>query len=264
MNQKAIYNAILQTPELWFDQSIVGIEQYPLRNSVPFKNLINIEKRLGVVVEECIFEAIHNAPNSQVLLKNLQIIDQQVTLGELDCIFQSNEQKYHLEIAYKFYLFDPTFDNENHLCWIGPNRKDSFKEKLFKLKEKQLPLIHHSKTAELLSQHGLAAPLKQVVCFKAQLFIPTQFASNEFQKINSECIQGYYYRLKELEEFSENRFYLPSKQAWTLEPTQHVSWISFREFKSQLQLMFNQKRSPMFWHKDSKGNMAKAFAVWWE
>jgi hypothetical protein len=48
-----------------------------------------------------------------------------------------------MELAYKFYLFDPSISSEPINNWIGPNRNDSLQEKLEKLKTKQFPLLYH-------------------------------------------------------------------------------------------------------------------------
>ena len=44
------------------------------------------------------------------------------------------KQVIHMELAYKFYLFDPNISSESINNWIGPNRNDSLNEKLEKLK----------------------------------------------------------------------------------------------------------------------------------
>ena len=53
------------------------------------------------------------------------------------------ERNFHLEYSYKFYLFDHKLEQPFINCWIGPNKKDGLNQKLKKLKENQLPLLHH-------------------------------------------------------------------------------------------------------------------------
>ena len=68
-------------------------------------------------------------------MKNYQIQNKKTTVGELDFILQKNHSPIHLEVIYKFYLYDDTFGNSEIEHWIGPNRNDNLVKKLTKLKE---------------------------------------------------------------------------------------------------------------------------------
>jgi len=61
-----------------------------------------------------------------------------------------NNKPIHLEIIYKFYLYDPSIGLTQLDHWIGPNRRDSLVKKLTKLKQKQLPLLYHPLITQLL------------------------------------------------------------------------------------------------------------------
>jgi len=62
-------------------------------------------------------------------------------VGELDCLILRDKKPIHLEVIYKFYLYDASVGDTEIAHFIGPNRKDSLIEKLTKLQEKQLPIL---------------------------------------------------------------------------------------------------------------------------
>ena len=45
------------------------------------------EKRLGKLVEQFVFAQLNAHPNIQKIIQNIQIIENKITLGELDCLF---------------------------------------------------------------------------------------------------------------------------------------------------------------------------------
>jgi len=61
-------------------------------------------------------------------------------------LFLEDEKPIHLEIQFKFYLYDAALGTTEIDHCIGPMRKDSLNEKLSKLKEKQLPLLYANET----------------------------------------------------------------------------------------------------------------------
>jgi hypothetical protein len=65
------------------------------------------------------------------LYENIQVIEDKKTIGEIDFIIEdkNTKQVIHMELAYKFYLFDPSISSEPINNWIGPNRDDSLQEK---------------------------------------------------------------------------------------------------------------------------------------
>src|SRR5690606_30252079 len=125
--------------------------------------------RLGMYVEQVMFQALQNDPSIEIIDKNVQIIEDNITIGEIDCLFKEKGVYTHLEIVYKFYLLDLAISNDELECWIGPNRKDSLIEKLNKLRDKQFPLLYHQRTRNALNQHNLVPDqFNQKVSFKAQ------------------------------------------------------------------------------------------------
>lgn len=256
---------IIATPNLWKHSSIFNIEQLEISPTSFSDQPISDQLRLGMYVEQVIFQSLESYPNLEILAKNVQIIENNITIGEIDCLYRQHDICTHLEIVYKFYLFDPKKSLNELSCWIGPNRKDSLIEKLNKLKEKQFPLLYQPQTKKVLSQLNIdSEKIVQKVCFKAQLYVPFNHVKEKFELINSNCLVGYYYRLNELEYLKDCKFYIPSKLNWIKRPTQHLNWINSSMFLDEVQLLLNEKRSPLCFVKDKKGNLSKIFVVWWD
>ena len=203
-----------------------------------------------------------NVQRLKLFLKKVQ--DGKLTLGELDCLLKENGQPIHLEIVYKFYLYDETAGPTEIDHWIGPNRKDSLTQKIKKLKAKQLPLLYHNLTKPLLQKLDLhAEDIQQRVCFKAQLFVSLQNQKQTFKSINNSCITGIYIKQIELKQFVDCQFYLPKKTDWLMEVQIEVSWLSFKAFTIQLNSVLIEKKSPLCWIKKRNGKTQKCFIVWW-
>ncbi len=237
--------------------------KHPFQHS-EFKGIIPHEVRLGKLVEHYAFYEFKQAGEIELLHKNIQVIENKVTLGELDCLIKHNNQLIHLEVVYKFYLYDETVGTEELDHWIGPNRNDHLVKKLTKLQSKQLPLLHHPTTQKHLQELGLnSEDFLQRVDFRAQLFIPLN-KSITSSNLNQQCISGFYIRLNELDNFTNNQFYIPTKLDWLIEPHEKVKWIEINTFKQELNDLLNAKKSPLCWLKTTEGMLQKFFVVWWD
>ncbi len=103
--------------------------------------------------------------------------------------YLKDKKPIHLEIIYKFYLYDSSVGESEIEHWIGPNRRDSLLQKLNKLKDKQLPLLYSKECLTYLETLKLtASEIDQQLYFKAQLFVPLKEYGNKFSLINNECI----------------------------------------------------------------------------
>ena len=264
-NQQLQFQGFLKTPELWSDTSIFGLEQLKL---APTNHQLNHEfpaMRLGMLAEEFLLHQIAQDPSNKIIAKNLQIIEDKITLGELDALLKLNNQLIHLEIVYKFYLYDPKISQNELECWIGPNRRDSLVEKLNKLRSNQLPLLYHPKTNEELVSLGYQADdFQQKVNFKAQLFIPYDSAEKSYTDVNSNCIEGVYMYRDQLNKLNDLSFHIPSKLDWLTIPHQNVDWVNFDEFEAEIDELLANKMSPMCWSKADSGKLKKFFVVWWK
>jgi len=166
------FSGYAATPFLW-KGALNGLDMYVpelQQKKAQFQGLDMPNSRLGKRVEEFVLWELQNEVGVRVLRENVQVFDRQTTIGELDCLLLKGQQAIHLEMVYKFYLYDPSLGIGLDR-WIGPNRNDSLVQKLSKLKERQLPLLCKPPTQPVLQNCGLVAEnILQQVFFKACIF----------------------------------------------------------------------------------------------
>ncbi len=262
------YKGFYETPFLWQGKGVFDLAPYTAvyePSPVRFSDTIDAKLRLGKFVERFVSFELNQRSDTQILAENLQIQQEKITLGELDCLLLQNHLPIHLEVVYKFYLYDPTVGSHELEHWIGPNRKDSLIEKLNKLKNKQLPLLHHPVCQQQLRAAAIAYPnWQQQVYFKAQLFIPLQaHKAPSFHLLNADCIQGYYAGISELANWKKSKFYLPVKHDWLQQPHTDVAWNSYEQFYRSCSEQLADSYAPLWWVKQPNGELLKLFVVWW-
>jgi hypothetical protein len=259
------YEGFLKTPLLWKSEAIFNLKPFEI---VSKSNKINIEidekLRLGKYVERLASFEFEQQKNSSIIAENIQIQKEKTTLGELDCLLLKNNKPIHLEIIYKFYLYDASVGNSEIEHFIGPNRKDSLTEKLTKLKDKQLPLLHTEACEKYLKNLGLKSEnISQQVYFKAQLFVPFSQQNISLKMLNNDCVAGFYINQNQLESFKTCKFYIPKKKDWLIIPHTNINWLNFNAFKNNTENYFTEKFSPLCWIKFKTGELKKVFLVWW-
>ncbi len=252
------------TPFLW-NNELLGLEQFKITD---FSQSIDVKiedsTRLGNYIERLVSYQLQQQKNIQIIDENIQIIHNKIILGEIDSILFKDNQPIHLEVAYKFYLYDPTVGTRFLEHWIGPNRRDSLLLKLNKIREKQFPLIYTQVCRHLLESLNLEANcIQQCTYFKAQLFIPYK-QHIDFPFLNQECLTGYYIYKNQLNDFQNCKFYLPKKLDWIISPHERVDWLNFDKTKIRIQEFHNKKSAPLCWVKQANGEILKLFVVWWE
>jgi len=262
MNTKNRIASVLEAPTL--ETSITGFETFNLSKlnlsgELDFNLPTNL--RLGHLVEKVVSQCIQSSSNYRLLKENIQLIKEKQTIGEIDFIIEDSESKdiLHLELAYKFYLYDPTISSEPIKNWIGPNRNDSLHQKLRKLKEKQFPLLYHSALESELN----ASNISQVLCFMASLFLPYR-DQVELEVGYQKAVKGYYLSYGEFQKLEHSGFvyYLPTKKEWGIDPSENKNWMKYEVIKSELNESINNKRSRMVWKKG--GDVYRTFfVVWW-
>jgi hypothetical protein len=263
-NSQAQYQGYLHTPMLW-KNTMFGLKQieFTTERETVFNESIPENLRLGKRVERFVSSELQQNKDIEVLLENVQVQNEKITVGEIDCILKQGNTNIHLEIIYKFYLFDERVGTTEIEHWIGPNRNDDLLKKLTKLKEKQLPLLYNPLTKPLLDSINLKVnEVQQAVCFKAQLFVPYQ-KEVEFNVLNKDCVNGFYVRTSEIKQFTDCKFYIPSKINWLLEVHPQVKWLNFKLFSEKVETITNEKTSPLCWIKFPNGTIQKFFVVWW-
>lgn len=259
------YEGFLKTPCLWQNNDVFDMLQFEITTSPSKINIaINEKLRLGKYIERFVSYELEQQTNISILAENIQIKENKITLGELDCLLIKNKQPIHLEVIYKFYLYDASVGNNELDHFIGPNRKDTLIEKLVKLKDKQLPLLYSNACKPYLDAFGLKANnVVQQVYFKAQLFLPFNSPNIPIKILNSECVVGLYITIKDLPNFSNCKFYIPYKKDWLIIPHPNVPWKSHEEFYPIALGYVQEKFSTLLWVKHNNGAIKKLFYVWW-
>ena len=222
--------------------------------------------RLGHFAEELFATYLHLSGYKSIH-RNLQIIQHKQTVGELDFIAQDEaEQWHHIELAYKIYCFDPSMSQEELSCCVGSNQKDLLIDKLAKLRDHQLPLLHKESTQDILRERGIpTSSILQSVCLKGQLYVPYEQELPAFSHLNPNAVAGYYIRLEQIEAFHEttDQFFIPKKLNWMLSPDLAVDWQPYEIFKGKASALLEDRWSPLCWRKTEKGQLSRFFLVWW-
>lgn len=268
------FEGFLNTPALWknYFQEIQQFQlpqindplQKPIAEDLPS---LSTNFVMGKRVERFFEWIIRQNQGYKLLTENMQISRNKITLGELDFLLKDliNQQVYHVEMVYKFYVYDPSFTAEKQR-WIGPNRKDTLLQKTKKLKEKQFPLLFKPETKELLSSLNLnAEEVLQQSCFKANLFVPGELQNKQFSEINGDCIAGIWLHFKEFKtsNYESFQYYAPKKQDWPVLPQHGETWFSHSEIIQQIEILYEKKKAPLIWVKKPGNNYERLFVVWW-
>jgi hypothetical protein len=261
------YKGYVATPPLWKGNSVSQFPQIEWNqnseinnDSISFKN-----RRLGKLVEEFVFSQLKQQDSITWVCDNLQIQNGKQTVGEIDALYFQGEKPVHLEIVYKFYLYDKLKTYNNALSyWIGPNRKDSLLYKLDKLHTKQFPLLQNELTEIYTENLGLEhSANKQKLCFQAKLFLPYQNNTIDISPLNPNCVSGFYISYKEIEFLKHREFYIPEKLDWLVIPHQNVDWMSYTSIIEIIEHEINNEYSPLVWIKQNNENIQKYFITFW-
>jgi hypothetical protein len=265
MNYQARIASILKAYPL--GESITGLPTFSLSalklaSNMEFRLPTNL--RLGHLVERIVAELIKSSTNYKVLYKNIQLLEGKITIGELDFLIEEIDTKQiiHMELAYKFYLFDPSISPEPINNWIGPNRNDSLIEKLGKLKAKQFPLLY-DEISQVQLPHLNLEEVKQQLCLLVSLFIPYQHKGS-FDPGYAKAIKGYYLNWEQFEciHHSGISYYIPTKKEWGIAAFENNRWFDFDEVKEQIQKSLEEKQCPLIWQK-KEGIYSAFFVTWW-
>ena len=259
------FEGFMKTPTLWESNKVYKLTQFEIeQKSLSFDIAIDANQRLGKYVERFVSYQLSKDNSIKTIAENIQISKNKITLGELDCILLKGEKPIHLEIIYKFYLYDASLGKDPLQHWIGPNRKDSLVEKLDKLQQKQLPLLYSKECLEYLESIDLnVKDIEQQVYFKAQLFVPFRMNTAIESSINKDCIVCFYIHQEELSQFKNAKFYIPSKKDWLIIPHTNIDWLHYKDFVRESSTYLQRQFSPLCWIKTNTGELKKIFLVWW-
>ena len=267
-NLKKQFLGFYSTPALFKDE-VYGLEQFEFDdidlNNLHYEKLeIKEQIPLGKRVERFFEFYIENSKRYDLILKNIQIISNKKTLGELDFILfdNKNEEYVHVELIYKFYIYKEYFENLLDR-FVGPNRDDTLIKKLKKLKKSQLPLLYKDESKEYLENIDLNN-IRQVVCFKANLFFDSKSLYEEMNPLNNLCKKG---NLLTYDEFKNNMIYknmeysLPHRYDWVCDIDIVNTWASYGLIFDEITKYINLKKSPLVLVK-SNNKINYYFILW--
>ncbi|WP_127846279.1 DUF1853 family protein [Psychroflexus aestuariivivens] len=232
----------------------------------PFEDILK-HKFVGKRAEHFLYYYFLKSNHFEIISFSLQVILNKQTFGEFDFIVKDlrSDEILHIELVNKIYLFDENLHEDIDYCWIGPNRKDRFLDKINKLEQHQFPLLYRQETESFLEDLNLKTiNISQKICYKAILFIPEN-CKFRFFRTNLNCLSGYYYRFDEIlnKKWQKHQFYIPEKLNWFIDETQHNDWENFNSVLIKIEKLLANKQSPMVFRKNESGEVFKLFVTWW-
>jgi len=265
MNTKSRIASILNADGL--ELSVTGLQPFflsdlELQSDLEFQLPTNL--RLGHLVEKIVSELIKSSANYRILYENIQLIEDKKTIGEIDYVVEEIHMKQliHMELAYKFYLFDPAISSEPIKNWIGPNRNDSMREKLEKLKRQQFPLLYHNCAKSMFEDVDLNN-VSQALCLLVSLFVPYEYKGH-FDPAFEKAIKGYYLNLESFKSLDDptKTYHIPSKKEWGMAPSENKMWTNYHGVEENVITSLKEEQSLLCWQKH-KGSYSEFFIVWW-
>ncbi|RXJ90881.1 hypothetical protein CRV01_06975 [Arcobacter sp. CECT 8983] len=245
-NTPVLFDELYSLKQFCFDEintSNLQIEDIKIDTKLP----------LGKRVEYFFEHYLNLTTRYKLIKKNIQIIKDKNTLGELDFIvFDKKENCFkHIELIYKYYLYDVRLEKELDR-YIGPNKNDTLVRKLTKLRDKQLPLLFKDVTREYLSEIDFSN-IKQEVCYKANIFLP--FYHKALQIKFQDSIKGYYLGFNDFENddiFKKCSFYIPHRYDWVNFEKYNQEYISYEKALEQIKFFHKYNKSPLVWVNNNK------------
>lgn len=258
-------SSLLRTKAL--DSSITGLPTFELLKlelptELDFELPTNV--RLGHLAESVFAGLVRASSNYDLLYENVQIKEGKQIIGEIDFIVEegATRELTHIELAYKFYLYDPSISDEPLNNWIGPNRNDSLTEKLQKLKQNQFPLLY-SDAAKAAFTHIDLGKVSQALCLLASLYVPYAY-KERFAPAYQSAIKGYYVDLDTFLSLdnSSKSYCIPPKKQWGIDPSTNEDWMDLQSVRQDLETAITEKQAPLCWQKDGD-EYSEFFVVWW-
>lgn len=187
------YNGLFNSSGDW----LPGLEHDPGK----IQDIIDAEKdkRLGNYFETLWASWIHASERFELIERNLQIIENGKTLGELDFIVfdRKNNKVWHWELAVKFYL--GVGDTRQHKNWYGPAKKDRLDLKIKHLVNHQTVLCQHEVTKKVLDAKSIKVDGSAVI-LKGRLFYPSDNKIHQSpQHANSDHNMSRWMKMSEIE-----------------------------------------------------------------
>lgn len=235
---------------------------------ISLSKLSNEQVVLGKRAEAFFLAWLSENEDFELIDNNIQVFDGQKTLGEFDFFVRrrSDLQVFHIEMVYKFYLWDPKRNDSELDHWIGPNQRDSLLYKLNKMEQQQFPLLKADQGRKILLEHGIKTDeVIQCVLFLAQLFIPEN-EDIDFGRLNPRTLEGRWYshEMLDREHLKECGFMIPEKLNWFIRNIRDEwNWLEYTAFRQQLEKELDNEFSRLVWIRYPNGKIERCFIVWW-
>ncbi len=167
--------ALTFDPSAWLPGDYRQQLQYWDQNPESMPDLLQqtAPRRLGLYFEQLYACLLSDLLGWPLLARNIQIRDQQRTLGELDFLVRNphtGEAEHH-EVAVKFYLGHVDVET-GRPYWYGPNSRDRLDLKTARLLQHQTRLSAQPAAQPVLASLGLRAPPVPRVFMPGYLFYP--------------------------------------------------------------------------------------------
>lgn len=254
------YQGFLKSRTFWRGTAF-DMTQFDLPvTSIDFSNLpiVPTNRRLGHQAEFVFLQLLDACKDYTVLNHTIQLVEDKRTLGELDFIIQNivTKEVLHVELTYKFYIIDKSIISPIDQI-VGPNRKDTFVNKLNKTRNRQLPLLYSSPSKRILTEMELAdINITQKVAFYAHIFLPYEDMTFDFDGLNEDCIAGYWVTVSQFqrEDFLNVHYYRPSKTEWLHIPHHKTIWKNHEDIMDEIASCLHENRSVMLWKRKEIDN----------
>lgn len=202
-----------------------------------------------------------------LVAENLQIMDDKLTIGELDFLAKDHQTNHtlHIEMACKFYLYREELSADPLACWIGPNGRDRLVDKLDKLRNKQFPLLFD----KLTQIHLNALNIRPEECQQLLFFPALLFSTGSYLPLtpclNTKAISGYWLSFEAFQksDFDQCLFALPAKENWLIHPKHANTWISRTAAQALILQKLGSRQSPLVWMKNANDEYHRFFVLWW-
>lgn len=208
---------------------------------------------------ETIFVKHFDKDNSfEFLQQNVQIKQDNRTIGEVDFILKKDKKIIHCELAVKFYLLYKNPSNPSH--WIGPNAKDNLANKL----EKNINSFNLTRDKKFKHFFPLQPTNHEWLIKGCWFYNPTQDKECfPFANINGE--HGVWLHKHQIEQFvdAKHHFYEPSKIEWIASDFEDKTLFNKEALKNYCSKHFyNSQRALMFWNINTQQRLCIVANNW--
>lgn len=180
--------------------------------------------RLGIYYERLWQTILELYPGFQLIAKNLPIIKDRRTLGEMDFVYYCHHRQrhVHLETAVKFYLGVPessthklpTTTASQWTQWLGPGCKDRLDIKFNRMIDKQTRISTTETGISTLKKLDVIQPLREI-CLKGYFFYPLNEAMPAPQQSHQNHARGHWLALQDINLLeNQSAWHIMKKEQW--------------------------------------------------